>query len=136
VYSGLSFEGPTQILLGGRFDLTPYVNWGAFSLVPEFSIGLFNGTSVMGAANIQYELPAFEVSGRNFFPVARLGLGFFRFSDEDESATEGVLNLTYGFSTPIGGPTLTGERRHLFVEHQGLDLFDFNRLLVGVQWKY
>jgi hypothetical protein len=136
VFSGISFEGPTQLLLGARMDMTPYVDWGDFALVPEFSFGLFNGTSVMGAANIQYNLPAFEVSGTNVFPMARVGLGFFRFTDDGDSSTEGVLNLTYGFSTPIGGPTLTGERKHLFVEHQGIDLFDFNRLLVGVQWRY
>ncbi|MEO8295426.1 MAG: outer membrane beta-barrel protein [Gemmatimonadota bacterium] len=136
VYTGIGFNDPAQLLIGGRVDLTPYVNWGSFSLVPEFSFGLLNGTSVMIAANIQYSPPTFVVSNRDITPVVRLGLGIFRFSDNNKSSTEGTLNVTYGVSTPLGGPTLTGQRRFLFVEHQGLDLFNFNRLLVGVQWRY
>jgi hypothetical protein len=41
-----------------------------------------------------------------------------------------VLNLGYGFSAE-----LPGERGgRFFLEHQGIDLFDLNRVLVGLRF--
>jgi hypothetical protein len=57
-----------------------------------------------------------------------VGAGLLSIPDEN---TEGVLNINYGFSSGLGDSP-SGLR--WFVQHQGLDLFDRNRLALGLTW--
>ena len=68
-------------------------------------------------------MPAYWIS-----PVASFGPGLL-----DQDGTELVLNASYGVNVQLwrirsGG----GDPLNLYVAHQGLDLFESNRLILGL----
>lgn len=134
-YFGGSVDDPTQFVLGTRLDLGPLdASNPALRIVPDASIGFGSGTaSVMIAAYAQYDLAPVEVLGRAIVPYGYAGPGVLFFGDPPvgKAKTEAVLNLGYGFSAALPG-RLDGPR--FFLEHQGIDLFDLNRVLVGLRF--
>ena len=134
-YLGGNLDRPRQFLLGGRLDLGPLSPRNpALSVVPELAIGGGDGgVSVLAAANLQYDFSALRLGGAPFQPYAYGGLGFLALTDPTagRAKREAVLNLGYGASFPMPGRT-DGPR--LFLEHQGIDFFDLNRLLLGIRF--
>ncbi|MEO7521527.1 MAG: hypothetical protein ABIW79_06895, partial [Gemmatimonas sp.] len=143
LYSGFTFSGGGQALLGGRVDagqLAPSLR--GVRLVPELAFGFGNGaTSTYVAANALYEFSGFktEAVGR-IRPRLGLGLGLLNFSNPigDRNGLDIVITPSYGVSIDlpalrnglgaIGTPSL-------IVEHQGIAMFDVNRLLFGLTWR-
>ena len=84
----------------------------------------------MVAVNLQYRLrgKVFERDTYWISPVASFGPGLL-----DQDGTELVLNASYGVNVQLrrirsGG----GDPLSLYVAHQGLDLFESNRLILGL----
>ncbi|MDM7914756.1 MAG: hypothetical protein QUU85_05740 [Candidatus Eisenbacteria bacterium] len=128
-YTGLNLEEPVQGLIGGRVNLGPVTPRSSFQFLPELAIGLFNHSSFMLAGNLRYDLGTW---GGDFAltPYLQGGLGILSFSEkpEDRDQTQAVLNLSYGFRKDFRN--FTG-----FMEHQGVDLFSLQRLLIGIDWR-
>ena len=134
-YIGGNLDRPRQVVVGARVDLGALdVRRPALRVVPEFAVGTgAGGVSVLMAGNLQYEFPLFELSGTPVQPYAYAGAGLFYLSEPPRNRAnwEAVLNFGYGASVPV--PGRSGGPR-LFLEHQGIDLFDLNRLLVGLRF--
>jgi hypothetical protein len=134
-YAGGNLDRPRQFVLGGRLDLGPLSPRNpALSVVPELAIGGGDGgVSVLLAANLQYDFSALRLGGAPFQPYAYGGLGFLAMTDPapGRAKREAVLDLGYGVTFPMPGRT-DGPR--LFLEHQGIDFFDLNRLLLGIRF--
>jgi hypothetical protein len=92
------------------------------------ALGLSNaGTSLMLTANLEYTFGERLIGeSTRLAPHVRVGLGIL---SVPRLGTEGVLNLSYGASSRIGTTDM-----HWFAEHQGIDLFNRNRLVAGVRW--
>ena len=147
LYSGATFSGGRQALLGGRFDFGEL--WSpvrGLRFVPEVAIGSGSGgTTTLLAANALYQLGGVRVGALgDVRPHASIGLGLLTFSDpiEGRRGTDIVLNPAYGltFAPPFARPalrvlTLGGVMPALLVEHQGVSLFDVNRLVLGLTWR-
>ncbi|MCA9727480.1 MAG: hypothetical protein R3E12_10135 [Candidatus Eisenbacteria bacterium] len=125
-YTALAFNDPKQLALGFRVDLGPVTKNSRLDVIPELSYSLAKNTSVLAAANLQLRpfLPKTKAAAT---PFLYAGIGILTF---DENAgqfdrTSGVINLGYGVDANIG-------RWRLFAEHQGVDFFDYNRLILGV----
>ena len=141
-YSGVTFSGGAQALAGGRLDMGPLSpSLPGFRLVPEFALGFGGGgTSTYVAANAQYELrgPTVGRLGR-IHPRASLGAGLLNFDGRvgGRSGLDVVLTPAYGVSLAL--PTLRSATGlgspDLVVEHQGIGMFDVNRLVVGLGWR-
>jgi hypothetical protein len=129
-YLGFGIDDPEQFVTGGRVDLGPLSRNSNVHFVPELSLGFGSSTtSFMLAANVRYDFRATE-RPRSWSPIVSAGVGILGFSDdvEDRSKQEGVLNLGYGLAANFG-------RVSGFLEHQGVDLFDLNRILFGLKWR-
>ena len=138
-YTGFGLEKPKQFILGGRLDIGPITaKEERLRLVPEFALGLGGGgVSIMAVMNAEYAIADIETGDYRIIPYARMGFGVLGFGgDISQRDTEGVLNFTYGVSID---PRKTGLFRGIgdpavFVEHQIIDLFDLNRVVLGFQW--
>ncbi|HEU0301166.1 MAG TPA: hypothetical protein VFR37_17000 [Longimicrobium sp.] len=134
-YLGGNLDRPRQVVLGARVDLGPLdVRRPALRVVPELAVGAgAGGASVLLAGNLQYEFPVFELGGAPVQPYLSGGAGLFYLSEppRGRASWEAVLNFGYGAAFPV--PGRSGGPR-LFLEHQGIDLFDLNRLLVGLRF--
>jgi hypothetical protein len=134
-YTGGNLDRPRQFVLGGRLDLGPLDPRNPqLRVVPELAIGGGQaGMSVLLAGNLQYDFSPFEFSDTPLQPYAYAGLGLFVLTDPNpgRAEREAVVNLGYGVNFPVpgrdGGP-------RLFLEHQAIDLFDLNRLLIGIRF--
>ena len=137
-YTGFGVTG-SQMLIGARADLgAPWLRYPDLHLVPELSLGFFGGArTTMLAGNLQYTFPEFRLGGyANLRPFVNGGLGLLAVRGgtvAGRDGTEAVLNLGYGVGWPIGGTVLGGGPSEVFIEHQGVDLFSLNRLLVGLR---
>lgn len=122
-YSGVTFGSP-QAVLGARLDFGSVSEGVPLDLVPEIALGFGDGSSLLLAGNLQYDLGLPLTTGSPVTPFVNGGLGLH--------TSEGlVLNLGYGFHTDLGGTqwgTVTG-----FAEHHGIDMYRIHRLLVGVR---
>ena len=68
-----------------------------------------------------------DVSERgSWSPLVGAGFGIMNFNADGDNHSEGVLNFHYGVTANFG-------RWTAFAEHQGVDLFDLNRLLFGLR---
>jgi hypothetical protein len=102
--------------------------------MPELALGGGQaGLSVLLAGNVLYDFDTFQVSDVPVQPYAYGGLGFLVLTDPSpgRAEREAVLNLGYGVNVPV--PYRSGGPR-MFIEHQGIDLFDLNRLIVGLRF--
>ncbi|MEP6765913.1 MAG: hypothetical protein ABJB66_16480 [Gemmatimonadaceae bacterium] len=138
VYSGVTVSSSAQISLGGRFDLGPISPNSSIDFAPEIAIGGGSGgRSTMIVANLQYLFGKIR-GGTNWTiqPHVVAGIGILNFSSQvgSRDGLEGVINFGYGVSVPLtrntnrAAPVIT-------VEHQGIDFFQLNRLLVGLSWR-
>src|SRR5207253_1650075 len=132
VYSGFTFSGGTQALLGARLDLGDVSpSLPGFRLVPEVGFGFGNdATSVYVAGNLEYEFGGIPLGplGR-VRPHFALGGGFINFSNrvDGHDGLEVVFTPAYGVTTDL--PPLRavlralsagGRTPELLVEHQGI----------------
>jgi len=136
LYSGATVTGGAQLLTGARLDfgaLAPAVP--GFRLVPELAFGFgAGGTSTYVAANALYEIgPILRLRPRVSF-----GAGLLNFSSPvaGRDGLDLVLTPAYGASLPFRALGRFGGRvPELVVEHQGVGVFDVNRLIVGLGWR-
>ena len=133
-YMGGNLDRPHQFVAGVRLDLGPFdPARPAIRLIPEAALGIGQGgASVMLAGNVAYEASAFDVRGTPVRPYGYAGAGFLFISNPpvNRPKTEAVVNFGYGLMIPVPNRT----RGEIFLEHQGVDLFDLNRVLVGVRF--
>jgi hypothetical protein len=133
-YAGGNLDRPHQFVAGLRLDLGPFdPARPAVRLIPEAALGIGQGgTSVMLAGNVAYEAGEWRVRGVPVQPYGYAGAGFLFYGNPPAGRpkTEAVVNLGYGAALPIPNRT-SGE---FFIEHQGVDLFDLNRLLIGLRF--
>lgn len=126
-YAGINLDQPTQLILGLRLDIGSIAHNRSLRFVPELAFGFMNEGSFMIAGNALYNFGPIPGTDR-IAPYAYGGLGLIRFGEGVErDRTEGVFNLGYGISKPIG-------RWAGFIEHQGIDLFSLNRINAGIRW--
>lgn len=134
-YVGGNLDRPRQVVAGARVDLGPLdARRPALRVVPELAVGAgAGGASVLMAGNLQYEFPVFALGGAPVQPYVSAGAGLFYLSEPPRGRAnwEAVLNFGYGAAMPV--PGRSGGPR-LFLEHQGIDLFDLNRLLIGLRF--
>jgi hypothetical protein len=122
-YIGVSFD-PTQFVIGGRLNLGPVTPNSPFNLVPELAFGIGeDDPTLLLAANLQYNFGAIG-GGIPLSPYVSVGGGLFSKTFLAVNAAVGTsVNLRdAGFGEPLRG----------FVEFQGLNLFNRQRLLVGL----
>jgi hypothetical protein len=134
-YTSGNVDRPRQFIVGGRVDLGPLnASNPSLRVIPELAAGGGQGgLSVLLATNLQLDLSSFEVGGAPLQPYVYGGLGLLVLTDPNpgRAEREAVLNLGYGVNFPV--PGRSGGPR-LFLEHQGIDLFDLNRLLIGIRF--
>lgn len=140
VYSGFTVNDGAQILIGGRFDLGSIGGSNSkFHFAPEIAFGAGSGgRSTMLVANAQYLFGKRAVGSRLIQPHIVGGIGVLNFSDRvgSRDGVEGIINLGYGLSIPLRkNPGTSRAAPVLTVEHQGVDFFQLNRLLVGLSWR-
>jgi hypothetical protein len=133
-YVGGNLDRPRQFVAGARLDLGPFdAARPEVRLMPEAALGLGQGgASVMLVANVAYEAARVRVRGVPVQPYGYAGAGFFFLGDPPSGrpGREAVVNLGYGAVLPVPNRS----RGEFFIEHQGVDLFDLNRLLVGLRF--
>lgn len=134
-YVGGNLDRPRQFVAGARLDLGPLDPGNpALRVAPELAVGGGQaGLSVLIAGNVLYDFDTFRLSDLPVQPYAYGGLGFFVLTDPNpgRAEREAVFNLGYGVNLPVPGGDGTPR---LFIEHQGIDLFDLNRLLIGLRF--
>lgn len=125
-YSGVSVNEPRQFALGVRADLGPIFANAPFDLMPEFSLSLAENSSWLLGLNARWLLLGRE-STQRWKPYIHSGPALVGVDGEGSGydRTGLVLNLGYGVEHDLG-------RFRVFAEHQGVDLFEYNRILVGV----
>ena len=133
-YAGGNLDHPGQFVMGIRTDLGPLTaSRPALRLVPEAAIGFGEATnSVMIAGHFQYDLDTVNLRGTSIIPYGYAGPGFLFLGDppRGRAKTEAVLNFGYGIVVPVPN---RGPSPRVFIEHQGVDLFDLNRLIIGLR---
>lgn len=140
IFTGLGLNKPKQLMLATRGSLGPVAGSDNFLLVPELAFGFGGGgTSTMLTANIEAKLPSFRASGNKITPHLRLGLGILWLGDAagDRQSAEGVMNFAWGVSSDLNGAGFLGSlgRPQVFIEHLAIDLFDLNRIVLGLRWQ-
>ena len=122
-FLGVGGGDGTQAVASLRADLGPLTPGSGFRFAPELALGFGGGsTSVLALANVQY--PFGSIGGNaSVRPYVTLGAGVF---------SPSVLAV----NTAVGASFLVGSQRasplYTFVELQGLNLFNYTRLMVGV----
>jgi hypothetical protein len=133
-YLGGNLDRPRQFVAGARLDLGPLdAARPAVRLMPEAALGLGQGgASMMLSANVAYEAARLRVGGVALQPYGYAGAGLFYLADppRGRTGTEAVVNFGYGALLPVPNRS----RGEFFIEHQGVDLFDLNRLLIGLRF--
>jgi hypothetical protein len=126
LYTGFNVDDPTQGLLGAKLDMGPVTRHSDFHFLPELAVGFGSDvTTFMATGNLEYTFR--EVTERgSWSPLVGVGVGILNSSSNGDNHSEGVLNLNYGVMANLG-------RWVVFAEHQGVDLFDLNRLLFGLR---
>jgi hypothetical protein len=147
LYSGATFSGGAQALLGGRFDLGQLsASLPGFRLVPELAFGAGGGgTTTLLAANAIYQFGGARLGVLGEVrPHAGLGVGVLHYSAMvgGRDGTNLVLNPAYGLTldpAPLRPLLRTlavgGAVPALLVEHHGVGFFDVNRLVLGITWR-
>lgn len=116
-------DDETQFVLDARANLGPLRPDSPFQLWPEVALTFGNGErSLLALANLQYPVP-FLGSGNPFQPYLIGGLGIF---SETGVALNTALGANYDIRQGRGSPL------YAFLEWQGINLFDYSRLLVGL----
>ena len=113
----------SQVVASLRADLGPLQPGSGFRFVPELALGFGSGSpSVLALANVQY--PFGSVMGsRTVQPYVTLGAGIF-------SPSVLAVNTAVGASFNVRSAGMSP--MYTYVELQGLNLFDYTRLMVGL----
>lgn len=140
VYTGGTVNSGAQIVIGGRFDLGSFGGMSSnLHFAPEIAFGAGSGgRSTMVVANALYNFRKLRLGQNNTIqPHVVGGVGFLNFSDRvgSRDGLEGVINLGYGASIPLLRKAGTRKVPVVTFEHQGIDFFQINRLLVGLSWR-
>jgi hypothetical protein len=124
-YMGWNVDHPGQAVFGGRVNLGGITPTSRFQFEPELALGFGSGeTSYLLTANAHWDIA--QLGKENpWTPYLSAGAGIFTISNGDTD-TDLVLNLAYGVSRQFG--PVVG-----FAEHQGIELFKYNRILVGLR---
>ena len=138
VYTGLNVNENAQLVIGGRLNVGP-ITAGTPNLlfVPEFAVGLGEGTTTLLNANAQYRPTTLAI--RDFGLVqlyGQLGLGAYVGTFEGDRQLDLTLNPGYGVEFTLADLRDVTGTSQLFAEHQGVDLFKRNRFVVGLRWPY
>lgn len=123
-FIGTTLTDETQFVVSARADLGPLTPESAFRLWPEIAFSFGSGErSLLALANLQYPFPAFGGGGA-FQPYVVGGLGIF---SETAVALNTAIGANYDLRSGRGGSPL-----YAFLELQGLNLFDYSRVLIGL----
>ncbi len=122
-FAGFGGGNDLQGVLSLRADLGPLSPGSGFRFAPELALGFGGGsTSVLALANVQY--PFGSIGGNAAIrPYVTLGGGVF-------SPSVLAVNTAVGASFALGSQRTSP--LYTFVELQGLNLFDYTRLMIGV----
>ncbi|MEZ4647362.1 MAG: hypothetical protein R3E97_01020 [Candidatus Eisenbacteria bacterium] len=125
-YGAVSFDDPKQFSLGARADLGPIFGSAPLDLVPEFSVSLADDTTWLLGVNARWLVLGRE-SARAWHPYVHAGPALLGFdaSVPGYDRTNIVFDVGYGIEHDLG-------RFRVFAEHQGIDMFDYNRIVFGV----
>ena len=129
-YTGILGGPNTQWVFGVAVDWGPSDTFTSFDIVPEASLSVGQGKRTwMVAANFQYRIPwVFERDTYWINPVTSFGPGLLK-----QDGTEIVLNASYGVNVQFRrGLGYRGDPVNIYIAHQGIDLFDSERLIVGL----
>ncbi len=129
-YTGILGGPDTQWVFGVAVDWGPSDTFTSFDIVPEASLSVGQGKRTwMVAANFQYRIPwVFERDTYWINPVTSFGPGLLK-----QDGTEIVLNAAYGVNVQFRrGFGYRGDPVNIYIAHQGIDLFDRERLIVGL----
>jgi hypothetical protein len=140
VYSGFTVNDGAQFVVGGRFDLGPLGRADSpIHFAPEVAFGGGSGgRSTMLVGNAQYLFRKMRLTNdRTIQPHVYAGVGILNFSNRvgSRDGLQGVINLGYGVSIPLTKNAGNRAAPVLTLEHQGIDFFQLNRLLVGLSWR-
>ena len=125
-FFGVATNRPRQAAVGARADLGPVWGKAPIDLFGELSVSLSDNTAYLAALHLRAR-PFGRGGVRQVVPYVYAGPGLLGF-DEPESGfdrTNAVFDFGYGVERRFG-------RFLLFLEHQGVDAFDYNRILFGV----
>ncbi len=122
-FAGVGGGNDLQGVLSLRADLGPLSPGSGFRFAPELALGFGGGsTSVLALANVQY--PFGSIGGNAAIrPYVTLGGGIF-------SPSVLAVNTAVGASFALGSQRTSP--LYTVVELQGLNLFDYTRLMIGV----
>lgn len=132
---GLSpYTGVTVGSMGGQLVLGAKVNLGKLpvvpvNIVPEFAstMGKKDASLLMNLSLEAHIVKIHIGTNSNIVPMIRVGEGILWTQSTDKLWTG--LNLAYGITLEsVANPTGT----KLFIEHQGIDAFKENRIIVGL----
>ncbi len=125
-YTGWNVDDPGQIVFGGRVNMGPVTRNSRILFMPELALGFGSDvTSYLLDAGLHFDIA--HLGGRtDWTPFLETSVGILHYASHGNGNTDLVLNLGYGVSANFGAVTA-------FAEHQGVDLFDHNRILVGLR---
>ena len=138
VYTGLNVNENAQWVIGGRLNVGPISrDYPNLVFVPEVALGLGQGTTTLLNANAQYRPSPFDVTDFGLVQLyGQLGVGAYVGTFEGDRELDLTLNPAYGVEFTIADLLATTGTSQLFAEHQGVDLFQRNRFVVGLRWPY
>lgn len=128
-YTGYTLNGVNTSVVGARFDVGALPGIG-LRIAPEFASSISsNNADFLAATGLQTKLIRIKVGEtRKLVSYGRVGAGILWTQD---APTQTLLIGAYGLTLEsVENPLGT----RLFVEHQGLDLFKKNRILLGLTW--
>ncbi len=124
-YLGWNVDDPGQAVFGGRVNLGGITRNSRIQFEPEFALGFGSDvTTYLLTANLHWDIATLGEKNP-WTPYLSAGTGIFAVSNGGTD-TDLVLNIAYGVSTRLG--PVVG-----FAEHQGVDLFQHNRILFGLR---
>ena len=129
-YTGILGGTNTQWVFGVAVNWGPSDTFTSFDIVPEASLSVGQGKRTwMIAANLQYRVPwVFERDTYWINPVTSFGPGLL-----NQDGSEVVLNASYGVNIQLRrGLGYRGDPVNIYIAHQGIDLFESDRLIVGL----
>lgn len=121
-YGGMNLQNRTQAVLGARFDFGPLEVGSPLRFTPELALGFGEGDpTLLAMGNVQYTLGLF--GNRNFAPYFVAGAGFY-------SPT--VLGVNTGIGVSADFMVNRSNPIRAFAEWDGINIFNRNRVLVGI----
>jgi hypothetical protein len=122
-FFGVAGGDGAQAVASLRADLGPLTPGSGFRFAPELALGFGSGSpSVLALANVQYPFASFGGSSA-IQPYVTLGAGIH---------SPSVLAVNTAVGTSFNLRPRSALQLYTYVELQGLNLFDYTRLMFGV----